>query len=657
MRYWLGLLIGSAFLACHLLAQHSPPISLEVFPKAVHGAPGDTVILTVRLSLSSGWYTYSLTPQLNADGIGPEPLQLSVTPPELLQLAGKIRAPAPRRKYDEGFQMEVEYYTGTVAFQLPIRIAAARPGTYTAYVSVVYQVCDSTRCLPPEEERLPVTLTVVEQQGEHAEASPAPSLPQPLRQTSDAQATPSPASSPSSQAGTGLSSAPSEQDLWLVIGIAAGAGAFALLTPCVFPMVPITVSFFTKRAERNRRRALRDALLYALGIMTTFVGLGFLFSFFFGATGIQEFATNPWVNLGIAALFIAFALNLFGAYELMLPPGLLNRLHRASERHGTIGVLLMGLTFSLTSFTCTVPFVGTALVAIARGEWFYPLVGMAAFAAVFAAPFVLLAFFPAALSTLPRAGAWMNNLKVVMGFLELAAAVKFLSNADLVWGWGILSRELFLASWVICGALITAYVLGLFRLPHDTPVEHVGPVRLLIAAGFGTLTLWLATGLWGNPLGELDAFLPPRDYYELMGKPAVASGTNTAAHEDLSWHDRMDAALTEARRLQRPIFIDFTGFTCTNCRWMESNIFTRPEIRALLERMVRVRLFTDRRSEPYISNKRFQQERFGTVELPFYALLRPDGTVIATSGFTRNSDVFAAFLRKALDDRTQLLTP
>jgi len=643
MRSPLCLFVGMLCIVLPAWAQTPSPVRLEVHPRSLQGSAGDTVTVTVRMHLAAGWYTYGLKAQLNDEGIGPEPLQLSLSPSSLWQPAGTIRAPQPQRKYDEGFSMEVEYYTGSATFHIPARLRASEPGRYTGYVTIVYQVCDSTRCLPPEEVRLPVRVVVIASSGEKA-----------LEAVSSATTEPSVPATPPTFTGRNVQNPrpttmnmATPEDIWPLLGIAAGAAAFALLTPCVFPMIPITVSFFTKQAERNRRRVLRNALLYALGIMTTFVGLGFLLSLLFGATGIQEFATNPWVNLLIAALFIAFALNLFGAYELILPAKLLNYLHRISEQQSITGVLLMGLTFSLSSFTCTVPFVGTALVAIASGKWFYPLIGMTVFAAVFAAPFFLLSLFPAALTALPRAGTWMNNLKVVMGLLELAAAVKFLSNADLVWGWGILSRELFLASWVFCGALITLYVLGLFRLPHDTPVEHVGPVRILVAVAFGTLTLWLATGLWDKPLGELDAYLPPRDYYELLDKGnAVARSEVSSA--SLTWYESLEPAFAEARRLHKLIFIDFTGFTCTNCRWMETNMFSKPQVQQLLAQMVRARLFTDRRTEPYLSHKRFQQEHFGTVELPFYAILRPDTTVIATAGFTRDMDTFVSFLRNAL---------
>jgi thiol:disulfide interchange protein DsbD len=618
-------------------AQSSTPLTAELLTPTLERPAGDTATLLLRLTLAPGWYTYSFSRQQNAEGIGPEPLQIQLSPPSLLRLAGQIRAPKPQRKYDEGFQMTVEYYTGRLLLGIPVRITAEKPGTYSGSLILGYQVCDSTRCLPPEEISLPIRLTVLPAAAKPAATKAADSGTPPPATTS-AEASP--------EAAATLLQTP--ENLWLLLGIAAGAGAFALLTPCVFPMIPITVSFFTKRAERNRRRILKDAALYALGIMFTFVGLGFLAALLFGATGIQEMATNPWLNLFLAALFVAFALNLFGAYELVLPAGLLNRLHRASERHGVVGVLLMGLTFSLTSFTCTVPFVGTALVAIASGKWFYPLLGMGVFAAVFAAPFFLLALFPAALSALPRAGSWMNTVKVVMGFLEIAAAMKFLSNADLVWGWGILSRELFLASWIVCGLFITLSILGIIRLPHDTPVEHLGVGRLLAALFFGTLTVWLTTGLWGKPLGELDAFLPPRDYYQLLKGSAPAVSEETSGKQELSWYDRLEPALKQARQEQRPIFLDFTGFTCTNCRWMENNVFTHPTVEALLKEFVRVRLFTDRRTEPYLSHKRFQQEKFGTVELPFYAVLSPEGRVLATAGFTRDIDAFAAFLRRAL---------
>jgi thiol:disulfide interchange protein len=645
-------------------AQPRSPLQATLQPQQLELRPGDTATVWVALELQPGWYTYGLERRQNEEGIGPEPLQLEVGPAELLRRAGQIRAPRPRRKYDEGFQMEVDYYVGRVRFGLPVQLQpAVTPGEHRAVVSVVYQVCDSTRCLPPDELVLPLTVRVVQTSGsatgseDTAAKVSSPEAPSGAVQEGDAGArapVQRSAAQESSVQGSDGAALKQPRSLWALLALAAGAGALALLTPCVFPMIPITVSFFTKRAERQRRRALRDAALYALGIVVTFVGLGTLLSLLFGATGIRDFAADPWVNLLIAAIFVAFALNLFGAYEIVLPAGVLNRLNRASEQHGTLGVLLMGLTFSLTSFTCTVPFVGSALIALASGEWFYPIVGMLGFATVFAAPFFLLALFPAALMRLPRAGGWMNNLKVVMGFLELAAAVKFLSNADLVWGWGLISPELFLASWVVCGALITAYVLGLFRLPHDTPLESVGPIRALVAVFFGTLTLWLASGLWGARLGELEAFLPPRDYHRLLQGASAPSGASTAAQTELEWYEDLEQGLAEARRTGRPVFVDFTGFTCTNCRWMEHNIFPQPRIRALLEQMVRVRLFTDRRTEPYLSNKRLQQERFGTIELPFYVLLAPDGSVIARATFTRDVEEFERFLRQAFVARASV---
>jgi thiol:disulfide interchange protein DsbD len=420
-------------------------------------------------------------------------------------------------------------------------------------------------------------------------------------------------------------------------------------------MIPITVSFFTKRAEKEKGKGLRDASIYALGIIFTFTALGFLLALIFGATGIRDFAANGWVNLFIAAIFIIFALNLFGAFEIQLPTGLMNKLNSKSQSGtGIVSVLLMGLTFSLTSFTCTVPFVGSALISASGGEWFYPIIGMLGFSAVFAAPFFLLALFPSALTTLPKAGGWMNNVKVVMGFLEVAAAIKFISNADLVWAWGILPREMFLSIWIACGFFIVFYVLGKFRLPHDSPVDTVGSPRIVFSVIFASITIWLITGLFGKPLGELDAFLPPPDYEMITGSAAVSNNLSKLSaksnENDFSdWYKNYDEAIAVAKDQNKALFIDFTGFTCTNCRLMETNMFPRASIKSKMDEMVKVKLFTDRREEPYLSNKKFQEERFGSIELPLYVILTPDGELIGTKSFTRNEEEFSDFLQKGLD--------
>ena len=314
--------------------------------------------------------------------------------------------------------------------------------------------------------------------------------------------TPAPTSSaaPSAVAGTslaasaantsaaGTSPAPGgSQPLSSFIWFAMGMGALSLLTPCVFPMVPITVSYFSSHGSGSRRGAIIQALIYGLGIILTFSGIGVALALIFGASGVNQLAANPWVNVVITIIFIGFAFSLFGAYLIQLPTGFMNSLNNlanSQEAGGMIGALLMGLTFSLTSFTCTAPFVGTLLVTAAGGNWRWPLAGMLAYSSVFALPFFVLALAPQLVSQLPKAGGWMNSVKVVMGFLEIAAAMKFISNADLIWGWGIFTRDVVLAVWIATGLLIVLYIFGYFHFEHDTPPKFVSAWRVFAALCF-----------------------------------------------------------------------------------------------------------------------------------------------------------------------------
>ena len=427
--------------------------------------------------------------------------------------------------------------------------------------------------------------------------------------------------------------------LWLSMGM----GALSLLTPCVFPMVPITVSYFANHSSTSRAGALRKAALYGLGIMLTFIGLGMSLALIFGAAGINKLAANPWVNLSITAIFLGFALSLLGVFFLQVPSGLMNRLYRTSSSTGDssiVGTLLMGLTFSLTSFTCTAPFVGTLLVLASQGNWRWPLVGMAGFSFVFAVPFFLLALAPQLMTQIPKAGGWMNSVKVVMGFLEIAAAMKFLSNADLIWHWNIFTRPVVLCIWSGCLLMIVAYLLGWFRFDHDSELLHVPGVRVVLALCFLSGSIWLLNGLAGTNLGELEAFLPPI--------VASSGATATAPIEEPWILNDLPKALGEAKAQGRPVFIDFTGYTCTNCRWMEANMFSRPDIRKNMDRFVKARLYTDGSGKMYSDEQELENKRFGTVALPLYALLNSNGDTIETSaGVTRNPVEFDAFLNKA----------
>jgi thiol:disulfide interchange protein len=333
----------------------------------------------------------------------------------------------------------------------------------------------------------------------------------------------------------------------------------------------------------------------------------------------------------------------------------LDAITRTEEGKGSayIGALLMGLTFTLTSFTCTSPFIGSLLVSTAQGDWKMPLLGMLAFSVVFALPFFVLAVAPRLLQSLPRSGGWLNSVKVVMGFLEIAAAMKFLSNVDLVWGAGlnesgvlnygkIFTRELVLIIWVIIGLAIVAYILGLFRFKHDSPVRKLSAMRVGFAVMFFALCIYLTTGVLGRKLGELESFLPPKNaksMFNVLGNP----------EEELHWiTNNLDAALERAQAEDKRVFVDFTGYTCTNCRWMEANMFVKPEVRNEMEEFVLASLYTDGEGEIYEQQQQYQQENFRTVALPYYAVLEPDGTPVAAfPGLTRNVQEFVDFLRRA----------
>ena len=429
--------------------------------------------------------------------------------------------------------------------------------------------------------------------------------------------------------------------LWLSMGM----GALSLLTPCVFPMIPITVSYFANHASKGRPDAIKKAALYGVGIMLTFVGLGMTLALVFGAAGINKLASNPWVNLLISAIFLGFALSLLGVFFIQVPWRLMNRLNRtssSSKDSGVAGTLLMGFVFSLTSFTCTAPFVGTLLVLASQGSWRWPLVGMLGFSFVFAIPFFVLALAPQLITQMPKAGGWMNSVKVVMGFLEIAAAMKFLSNADLIWHWNIFTRTTVLCIWTACMLMAAGYLLGWFHFDHDSEVVHLSGVRALCALLFISISIWLLHGLGGAPLGEMEAFLPPAE--AALSSRAVAS---TPAESPWILND-LPKALETARSQGRPVFIDFTGYTCTNCRWMEANIFSRPEITQDMSGFVRVRLYTDGDGAIYENQQDYENKHFGTVALPLYALLDSQGNTIGTSaGITRDPAVFASFLAKA----------
>lgn len=640
-------------------AQNEVQLELRVEQEEV--AVGEQFEAIVHASIGEGWHLYSM----DVPPGGPIPTTLSVAEGAIFEAAGPPSQPEPIPWFDQNFGMETNYFEDTVDFTVPVRVKeSASPGNHELTIQFRYMVCNDTTCLPPQTRGVNGFLSVVpgtgiasssqsdletgEATGLQEEESPAaaPVSPEP----EGVPASPA-ASAPETQAevpaadstapGSGLPVS-TVAYLWFAMTM----GGLALLTPCVFPMIPITVSYFTKRDSGDRSRAVFEAGLYSIGIILTFTLLGFLLTFLFGAGGINRLAASPVVNLAIAAIFVFFALSLFGVVEIGLPNSWVNAVNRKSAGStGVTGILLMALTFSLTSFTCTVPFVGTVMVAALQGDVLWSLLGVTAFATVFSLPFFLLALFPSWLQALPRSGNWMNSVKITMGFLELAAALKFISNVDLVYQWEFITRPVFITVWLALALVTTGYLLGWFRFPHETASETVGISRVLFATFFLAVSFYLLRGLFGFPLGELDAFLPPRDY----GEVRVASFMQPGGEGEQRWLSSYDDALERARVENKPLFIDFTGYTCTNCRWMEANIFPLPEVQAMFSEFVLVRLYTDGTEPEHAANQELERERFGTIALPFYAIISPrEETLVTFSGLTRDRSEFVSFLREGM---------
>ena len=635
------------FLCAYSINAQPPKVSINAQPEKIEIKKNEKTTIRIQVKLPSPWHTYDVNEQIGADGIGPSTTLISFEPEGLLIIDGKIKTSKPQKKYDKEFGMDVAYFKKSFEFIVPVKANKDIDFTKDKLLTLLdMQLCNETTCLPPDYYKGTISSTsyindevIVDESDVETTEQIIASINEeitPNSQTETIQKTDSQAEIDRKM----------EEGIWSFLWFAMIAGALSLLTPCVYPMIPITVSFFTKRAEKEKSNSVRDASVYAIGIMLTFTGLGVLLATIFGATGVRDIASSGWINLFVTAIFIIFALSLFGAFEIQLPSGIMNKLNQKSNQGtGIISILLMALTFTLTSFACTAPFVGAALVAASDGEWFYPIIGMLGFSGVLAAPFFFLALFPAAMKKMPKSGGWMNNVKVVMGFIVIAAAFKFLSNADVAWDLGLLSKELFLAIWITLCFLIVLYILGIFRFNHDSKVDGINASRILWTILFGTLAFYFLTGLFGKSLGELDAFLPATE----MSAAITLEQSTSSATAKLEWLDNYDEGLTLAKQTGKPIFLDFTGFTCTNCKWMERNMFTKTEINSLLNEFVKVKLYTDKREEPYISNKKLQETQYNSIELPLYVIISPDGKFIGTKAFTRDENEFIAFLNKGIE--------
>lgn len=602
-----------------------------------HEEDNDRLDLRIVTDIADDWKMYAMD--------SPRPsLAVKVTVDSVsagVTVEGAIEQSSPSRMFDPGFQIDVTYFRESATFTIPFRLSDA--GESPVVIGTTrYQICNDETgiCLPPTDEPFKIALVASDAPctNEAAECEVGNldlSSLEPIN-SGDSDVGLYPGSDPLASGGTPIG----------FLLLAFGAGLAALLTPCVFPMIPLTVSYFTKHTE-SRAESTRMALIFGISIVAIFTLLGLVMAAVVGASGAQTIAANPWVNLFIAAVLVAFALSLLGLYELRLPNRLVNFANQqGNSRSGIAGVLFMGLTLTLVSFSCTAPFVGGLLAAASGGEWFRPLVGMIVFSTAFSLPFVGLAMFPRGLEQLPRSGSWMNAVKVTLGFIELAAAIKFISNADLVWGWNLISRPLAIAFTLVIFVMAGAYLLGKLRLRHEPELEGVGTPRLLASLVFLGAAVYLLPGLFGSPLNSIDAYLPPRQATDVS--LLVESRQSALAAEEGWIEDDLDLALLEGARQGKPLFIDFTGYTCTNCRQMEANVFPVPSVRSRFEEgFVLLRLYTDglERGKDY---QRYQLKLTGTSALPTYAIVDPnDGNLIIRESGMMDVDEFVAFLDKS----------
>ena len=612
------------FLFSFIWAQFETPVTLSAIEKEPVRA-GEVATIVVTAKMDSEWRIYALRNQ----GKGPVASKVTLSG-EIVKEIGMVIENDPVVKYDDAFETTTRTHHGGTSFEAPFIINdKTLAGKQDVQVSVLYQVCNATLCYPPNEEKLITSVNILEGAPRDGYSEMTPYIESVFDDTGNIS----------------LDAAILEGFFSFII-LALSMGFLSLLTPCVFPMIPITVSFFIKRGEAKKGTPLSNALIYTLGIVATFSILGFILALTLGASGANQLAANPWVNLFIGGLFIYFALSLFGMYEIDLPDSIKQLSLRQEGRDGFIGTIFMAVTFTLTSFTCTVQFVGLLLVAASQGQWFWPLVGMVVFSTAFASPFFFLALFPQYLANIPKSGGWLNSTKVVMGFLEMAAAFKFLSNTDLVWGWGFFSHNMVLATWAILMILCGIYLLGKIRFPHDSVIEVISAPRLMISAIFLTFGIYLSSGLFGQRLhGLIYSYLPP----QLSSDINSSSSGGYSYQEGLTWYKDLDKAFAVSKSNGQPIFVDFTGYTCTNCRWMEVNVFIKPEIKERFEKMTLVQLYTDG-GPNHKQNQEYEIDRFGTAALPFYVILSPENEVISTfPGMTRKLDDFIDFLDSGLE--------
>ena len=618
---------------------------------------------------------------------GPTPTHLLVDKIEGAELVGGLTsAQKPVEMYDPNFEMTLRFFSGKVTFRQKIRITD--PKKFAFVGAIRYMACNDEQCLPPANWEFTVQPKELGKLGDAAATKLTEETPATTEATATSLGEPSADSVASVDT---LSVAPQDtaalasSDLWapvipelkaygdkalnqaegslwmLLVGGFLG-GLVALVTPCVWPMIPMTVSFFLKRSS-DRKKGIRDALLYGIGIIVIYVSLGLIVSAVFGSDALNNLATNAIFNVAFFILLVIFAISFFGAFELVLPASWTAKMDaKADSASGFISIFFMAFTLALVSFSCTGPIIGTLLVQAATSSsgMLAPAVGMLGFALALALPFTLFAIFPNLLQSMPKSGGWMNSVKVVLAFIELALALKFLSIADLAYGWRILDREVFLSLWIVIAILLGLYLLGKIRFPHDAPQEKTPIPALFLAIISFSFAVYMMPGLVGAPLRAISAFAPPLRTQDLN----LYNGEVHAKFDDY------DAGMAYARQVGKPVMIDFSGYGCVNCRKMEASVWIDPNVKHMLEEdYVLITLMVDEKAplkEPIeiIENGEkvklrtvgdkwsyFQRMKFGANAQPFYVLLDHQGKPLAPSyAFNEDVSAYLNFLKSGLSE-------
>lgn len=611
-------------------------------------------------TIEKGWHLYAL--QLPEGG--PRPTTFDFSTVEGAEFTDEIQpSTAPYEKVDLIFHLKLGWWDEDVSFRRNFRLTGAEGCRIEGVIT--YQGCNDKSCIPPTKEPFELAYgsvspaistsydSVASSAGESVVAAP-------MALKNDAWW--NPVVYP--EIGGDAIKDVSGSSWWYIFIWGFLGGLLALLTPCVWPMIPLTVSFFLKRSA-NRSKAVGDAVIYGLAIIVIYLVLGLAITMIFGAGKLNDLATNATFNIIFFLLLVVFAVSFFGAFDIKLPSRWSNSMDSRAERTtGLISIFFMAFTLALVSFSCTGPIIGTLLVeAASMGDITGPAIGMGAFALALAIPFTLFAIFPSLLKEMPRSGGWLNSVKVVLGFLELALSLKFLSVADLAYGWGILDREVFVSLWIVIFALLGAYLLGKLRFSHDSETDHISIIRFFLALVSLSFAVYLVPGLWGAPLKGVSAFVPPlytQDFNLYEGG------------QFREFHDYEEGMLYAAEN-NRPVIIDFSGYGCVNCRKMEGAVFDTQEVSAVIkENFVLIKLMVDDKatlSEPYTvmeNGKKLkiesvgekwsylQRHKFAASTQPFYVILDNKGNALVKPySYNENVAEFIEWLNLGLQQYSQ----